>query len=125
MHDDWQRHPARPPAGSVLCRTDEIPDGGGRLLAIGDGNEPFRIVLLRSGDRVFAWYNRCPHFGVPLALKDEWLILRANEYLGCNVHYARFRWQDGYCDNGECVGDSLQAIPLELRDGRVLMGTPP
>jgi len=122
MSANWREHPHCPAAGTTLCRIDTIPDGGGRVLAIGDGDQPFRLVVLRSGERVIAWYNRCPHFGVPLAQKDEWLILKANEHLRCNVHYSRFRWQDGYCDEGECVGDSLQAIPIEIRDGEVIVG---
>lgn len=112
-----------PPAGTPLCHIDDIPDGGGRVLAIGDGDTPFRLILLRSGDQVIAWHNCCPHFGQPLALKDEWLILKPHTTLSCNVHYARFRWQDGFCESGDCEGESLTPLPVDVRDGQVIFGT--
>lgn len=119
--DDWQTHPDRPPPGTRLCGIDEIPDGGGHVLSFGAGNPPFRMLLLRSGEGVRAWHNHCPHFGQPLALKDEWLIVKPHVSFSCNVHYARFRWQDGVCEFGDCVGERLAAIPVTVRDGAILI----
>ena len=118
-----EQAPPQPAAGTFLCRIDDIPDGGGRVLAIGEDEAPFRLILLRSGDQVIAWHNRCPHFGQPLALKDEWLILKPHTTLSCNVHYARFRWQDGFCEAGDCEGESLTSLPIEVRDGQVIFGS--
>jgi nitrite reductase/ring-hydroxylating ferredoxin subunit len=119
----WHSHPALPAADTLLCRIEDIPDGGGRVLAFGDGEQPFRLIVLRSGDSIKAWHNRCPHFGMPLALKDEWLIVKPHESLKCNVHYARFRWQDGVCDEGDCIGDRLDAIPVTVCNGEVRLGS--
>ena len=123
MSDDWRRHPDLPPTGSVLCRLDEIPDGGGHVLAFGDGDEPLRILLLRSGDAVSAWHNRCPHFGMPLAVRDDLLIVKAHVSVKCNVHYARFRWHDGVCDDGECVGEGLAPIPVRCCGDAICLAT--
>ena len=122
MADDWRHHPDLPARGTVLCRLEEIPDGGGRVLAFGEGPKPLRILLLRSGARVNGWHNRCPHFGMPLAVKDEWLIVAPHESLKCNVHYARFRWADGVCDDGECLGEQLDAIAVEVVNDEVRLG---
>ena len=122
MNADWRSHPALPKQGDVLCRLAEVPDGGGHVLAFGEGEQPLRIVVWRSGDDIRAWHNRCPHFGMPLALKDEWLIIKPHESFKCNVHYARFRWQDGVCDDGDCVGESLSAIPVVVRGDDIVMG---
>lgn len=81
----------------------------------------FRLLLLRSGERCLAYENRCPHFGVPLAARDELLILKPHESVSCNTHYARFRWEDGHCVSGDCEGESLRAIQLFLRDGKVFV----
>jgi len=70
--------------------------------------------LLRSGAEVKAYANRCAHFGVPLAGKQEHMQFVPHISLVCNVHYARFRWSDGLCDRGDCEGDSLIAIPLDV-----------
>lgn len=119
MNETWRAHPDLPPTGTALCTLAQIPDGGGHVLAFGDGEKPLRILLLRSGDEVRAWHNRCPHFGMPLAVRDEQLIVKAHVSFKCNVHYARFRWQDGVCDDGECVGERLEAIPVEVRGDTV------
>ena len=122
MSDDWRQHPDCPASGQRLCRLAEVPDGGGHVLAFGDGDKPLRIIVLRSGDCIRAWHNRCPHFGMPLALKDEWLIVTPHESFKCNVHYACFRWQDGVCDDGDCIGEALVAIPVTLQGDEILMG---
>ncbi len=121
MNDHILQHPHRPAAGTVLCQLSDLPDGGGRVFAFGPEKDPFRLILLRSGDQVIAWHNRCPHFGQPLALKDEWLILKPHTTLSCNVHYARFRWADGVCESGDCEGESLTGVSVTVRDGQVLI----
>ena len=87
------------------------------MLALDPGTDstsqtPFRMLLLRKGSEVHAFVNRCPHFGVPLAARQEQLLQQPLASLTCNVHYARFRWSDGLCESGECVGESL--IPVAL-----------
>ena len=76
------------------------------------GGTPFRYLLLRSGDTVHAYVNRCAHFGVPLAAKPEQLIFKPHASISCNVHYARYRWSDGFCESGDCAGESLLPIPV-------------
>jgi nitrite reductase/ring-hydroxylating ferredoxin subunit len=82
----------------------------------------FRLLVLRSGDTCFGYENRCPHFGVPLAARDGQLILKPHLSVSCNTHYARFRWADGYCESGDCVGESLVQVPLVVSDGVVYLG---
>jgi len=82
----------------------------------------FRLLVLRSGDTCFGYENRCPHFGVPLAARDDQLILKPHLSVSCNTHYARFRWADGYCESGDCAGESLVQVPLVVSDGVVYLG---
>lgn len=35
----------------------------------------------------------------------------------CQVHYARYGLSDGRCLKGDCDGEGLQPVALELRDG--------
>lgn len=79
--------------------------------------QPFKFIMLRSGQNVMVYINRCTHFGVPLSEIDEHLILDAHISISCNVHYARFRWHDGYCTQGECEGESLIAVPIIIEKG--------
>lgn len=115
----WQDLPAAPAAGTVICHLDAVADGHPELFefpAVADGGKPFRLVLLRSGDALHAFVNRCAHFGVPLAERREHLIFKPHLSLSCNVHYARYRWHDGYCEAGDCAGESL--IPVAVVCGK-------
>ena len=113
-----------PPAKTPICRLDEIPDGGGGVFSFATteaDEEEFRLLVLRSGDTCYGYENRCPHFGMPLAEAGHPLILKPHVSVTCNVHYARFRWRDGYCEFGDCEGESLSAIPLRVADGTVFV----
>lgn len=89
----------------------------------GDGptDKPFRLLVLRSGEVVFGYLNRCAHFGVPLAASVERLIFKPHLSISCNVHYARYRWADGYCELGDCEGESLLPVPLTVAGDRVVV----
>lgn len=118
----WRALPNAPADGTHLCPANFVPDGGCRLIRIGNAaDKVFEVLVLRTGDLWRAYANRCPHFGVGLSQTQEHLIYEPGVSLTCNVHYARFRWHDGLCDRGDCAGDSLLAIPVEQRDGWILI----
>jgi nitrite reductase/ring-hydroxylating ferredoxin subunit len=115
----WHTLPHAPAPGTLLGQRDALPDGQvllHQVFAASDAAQqnPFRILLLRSGAQVLAYVNRCAHFGVPLAAKQEHMQFVPHVSLSCNVHYARYRWSDGVCDRGDCEGDALSPIPLEV-----------
>ena len=115
----WHTLPHAPAEGTLLGTVDELADGQALLRSVFSGQDvaqqhPFRVLLLRSGDTVRAYVNRCAHFGVPLAARQEHLHFVAHTSVTCNVHYARYRWSDGLCDRGECVGESLPTLPLAI-----------
>ncbi|MEW6292410.1 MAG: Rieske 2Fe-2S domain-containing protein [Pseudomonadota bacterium] len=116
---NWRQLPGAPAPGTVLARLEAVPDGGALLANLGAEAAPFKIILLRSGRAVFAYVNRCAHFGVPLAEKTEHLGIRPHESIRCCVHYARYRWRDGSCESGECEGAGLLPISLVVRDGLI------
>lgn len=117
----WSQLAHAPAVGTLLCRFDDLTDGGVQMFELGGPAQPFRLLLLRSGATALAYVNRCAHFGVPLAAKISLLKFVPHQSLSCNVHYARYRWSDGVCDQGECVGESLLAVPLRLVGGNVLI----
>lgn len=116
----WHALPGAPAPGTQLCSREEIPDGGARLIAIVDDKvvfdtmppRVFSLVLTRDGAQVRGWVNRCAHFGVPLAHKQSQLIYKSGQSISCNVHYARYAWDDGRCLSDECAGEGLIALPL-------------
>lgn len=120
--DSWQALPSAPAAGTPVCALADIADGGGRMFAFASGDKEFRLLVLRSGTTCLGYVNRCPHFGVPLAARDDQLLLSPGRWVKCNTHYARFRWQDGYCEFGDCEGESLLPVPLHLRADMIRIG---
>ena len=113
----WHALPHAPAPGAVLGQRDVLPDGIPQMMQLDNSSEPdqpFRYLLLRSGNSVTAFVNRCAHFGVPLAARQEFLKFEPFVSISCNVHYARYRWSDGVCDRGECKGESLLAIPVTV-----------
>ena len=107
-----------PAAGTVLGRLDALADGSATMgeLPAPDAQtqKPFRYLLLRSGNTVKAYENRCAHFGVPLAARQDLLIFKPHTSVSCNVHYARYRWSDGVCESGDCVGEALPALAVQV-----------
>ena len=119
----WHELPDAPAPGQRLAQRDDLADGQALMLELPPaqaGGEPFRLLLLRSGQQVLAYANRCAHFGVPLAAQQRQLIYTPHAHLTCNVHYARYRWQDGACETGDCHGEPLIPIPLAVAaDGAI------
>lgn len=115
----WHTLPNAPAPGTQVAMLAELPDGQATLRIIPSAGDltqakPFGVVVLRSGDHVKAFVNRCAHFGVPLAAKQEQLIFKPHISISCNVHYARYRWSDGVCEYGDCEGESLSPVPLHV-----------
>jgi len=109
----WHALPGAPAPGTGICARDAIADGTAKQFVLG-ADPPFRLLLLRSGERVHAYVDRCAHFGVPLSEKPEHLRYVPHVSISCNVHYARYRWEDGYCEAGDCKGESLIAVPVSV-----------
>ena len=107
---------------SPACRLDEIPDGSakGLVLPNPDG-APLRVIVLRRGDGVLAYRNRCPHRGTPLDVRPDDFLDRERGHFVCGTHGALFRIDDGYCVAGPCAGDRLDPIAARVENGIVLV----
>lgn len=117
----WQELPNAPAPGSRICALEEVADGTAAMFNLGTEAPAFPLLVLRSGDEVFGYLNRCTHLGLPLAKQPQHLYFEAHEHVLCNVHYARYGWRDGRCISGECAGESLIAVPLAVIDGQVIL----
>jgi nitrite reductase/ring-hydroxylating ferredoxin subunit len=73
-----------------------------------------QILLIASGDRIFAIANRCPHEGYPLSEGTE----GPNCVLTCNWH----NWKFDLATGAALVGrDPVRTYPVELRDGEIFL----
>lgn len=112
-----------PPAGTPLCRLDELTDPGAKGFLFGPdtntGANRFDMFLIRQGQKIFAYVNACPHALTPLdTFPDKFLTLDASRII-CSTHGALFRLEDGVCTSGPCVNKRLSPIPVMLTNGEV------
>lgn len=103
-----------------LCRVEEVPEGGARGFRAAPGGFTGLFAVKRAGC-IHVYVNACPHIGLPLEpLPDRFLDTRRQTII-CSVHGARFRIEDGVCIAGPCVGQALEAVPVRIVDGEVLV----
>ena len=105
----------------VLCRLDDIPDGGCKGFQIGKGAARRELFGVRRGGRVFVYENSCPHTGSPLDWQPDVFLDVEKQFIQCATHGALFRIEDGYCVHGPCIGGHLTPLPARIEDGLVFL----
>ena len=118
----WQQLPGAPAIGTALCDLADIPDSGALEVTFGAGNETFRVLLLRRGEAVWAYRNRCPHHSLPLNYEPGVFHTFDGDVVMCAHHIAMFRIEDGYCFDGPCQGATLDALPIRRDGTRLTLG---
>lgn len=107
-------------AGTVLAMLAELPDGGARVFDLnGEEFPPVTGLLVREGQQVHAYLNRCPHAGRPLNFGSGGFLTADGELLQCHAHGALFEKATGLCIAGPCVDDSLRRLPVAVVAGEV------
>jgi len=91
-----------------LCDLADVPDGGARVVDRAD--RP--VILVRRGDSVWGYINRCPHFSVRLDFEEGQVSCYRAQVLMCAHHSALFRFEDGRCIEGPCAGAALDAVEV-------------
>lgn len=105
----------------VLCRVEDIPEGGAFGAEIPSSTGGFAVILTRRGERVVAFHNECPHAGRRL----DWApgkFLVEGSLLVCAAHGATFALDTGAGVGGPCRGAGLKSIAVQVVDGDVVAG---
>jgi len=105
------------PPNVTLGPVTLIPEGRARNFVIELRAGRFHGFIVRQGEAVHGYVDRCPHMGLPLAQELDEYVAPDGKYLMCSWHGAFFRIEDGYCVGGPCGGASLQPWPVTVRDG--------
>lgn len=101
-----------------LCALEELVNHASQGFTLHEQS----IFVVRQNHNVFAYHNRCPHLGIPLEWQPDHFLDADGELIQCSTHGALFTIDDGLCVSGPCSGQSLQPLPVEIRNGEVWVG---
>ena len=105
----------------VVCRVADLEEFGSRAFTIGSGDWPLRGFVVRAGNDVRGYVDRCPHAGHPLALRPHRVLTPDRAMILCSSHGALFEKDAGLCLAGPCAGQRLRPVPLEVIGDIVLI----
>lgn len=105
----------------VICRLSDLADPDSRGFALGGGEWPLRGFVVRRGQQVSAFVNRCPHQGHPLNWRPDQFLSPDGSVILCSSHGALFDMGDGACIAGPCEGRGLERLPLRIEAGLVML----
>jgi nitrite reductase/ring-hydroxylating ferredoxin subunit len=105
-----------PAPGTVLKALDAIPNPGGAPADYAD----LPILILRSGERVRAYINVCPHQGRPLCLPSGKTLVSEGRFVVCPFHGASFDIETGEGAGGPGAQAGLKPVAITVKDGQVL-----
>lgn len=108
------------PDGVTLARLDTIADGAARNFVLQMKAGRFHGFVVRRGDTVTGYVDRCPHMGVPLAQTLDDYLAPDGALIACSWHGALFAIDDGRCVGGPCIGARLIAWPVTVVDGAIV-----
>ena len=106
-------------AGINLGPLDLIADGAARNYVLQIGENRFHGFVVRRGEAVFGYVDRCPHAGLPLAQQLDQYLTPDGGMIACSWHGAVFAIEDGACLGGPCAGGRLTPWPVTVEDGKV------
>lgn len=119
----WQLRPQAPTVGTIIGQLGEVPDGGSKEFIFGAGINAFRLFIVRRGGDCLAYLNLCPHYSLPLNVREHEFLTRDGARIMCRRHLAIFTIDDGLCIEGACTGSRLEAVPVSVNaSGTMVIG---
>jgi nitrite reductase/ring-hydroxylating ferredoxin subunit len=116
VRDNWPEWP--------VTRFDDLSVPGARGFLVGDGDWPFRGIVVRQASEVYAYANVCPHQRHALDLVPDDFLAADGRLIRCASHGAMFTLEDGRCVIGPCVGKHLMKLECRVDNGVVLVRAP-
>ena len=106
---------------AVLCKLEDIEDGGSAGFTSEVDGKPRMILAVRKGKEIFVYINSCPHIGVPLDFHAGKFLSRDQKHIICATHGALFEIEDGLCVSGPCRNAYLKTVMVSVEDNLVFI----
>jgi nitrite reductase/ring-hydroxylating ferredoxin subunit len=104
-----------------ICDISSLKDPGSRGFVIEGLERTVELFVVRQGEHLFVYKNRCPHTGINLEWQADQFLDLSNSYIQCATHGALFRIEDGYCVRGPCAGECLESVGVRVEEGVVVV----
>ncbi|MDB4076297.1 Rieske 2Fe-2S domain-containing protein [Porticoccaceae bacterium] len=95
-----------------LCNLEDLEEQQAIELTIDDR----RLFAIRHDNQLHAYWNICPHLGVPLNWAPDKFLDLDNALIQCSSHGALFHIDSGECIAGPCNGQRLQSVILRTAE---------
>jgi len=106
---------------TLICASDRLSDPGSFGFSLESAGERIDGFVVRHDGDFFAYRNSCPHTGSPLEWVDHQFLDMEGALIQCATHDARFLIETGECIFGPCPGQSLESLPIRIRDGDIYL----
>jgi nitrite reductase/ring-hydroxylating ferredoxin subunit len=80
--------------------------------------------VIRHGDVLRAYENKCRHWPIPLDYGDAEFWYADIDRITCKTHGATYDPATGECDSGPCTGAFLTRFDLEVKGDDVVVKVP-
>lgn len=108
-------------SAAFICELEQLDDPGSHGFSVDFAGEQVEGFVVRRDGACFAYRNSCPHTGSPLDWVEHQFLDVEGALIQCAVHDARFLIDTGECVFGPCPGESLESLPVEIREGRIYL----
>jgi nitrite reductase/ring-hydroxylating ferredoxin subunit len=105
----------------LICALERLEEPGSYGFSIDYAGEQVDGFVVRRDNECFAYRNSCPHTGSPLDWIEHQFLDVEGALIQCAVHDARFLIESGECVFGPCPGESLESLPIEVRDDNIYL----
>ena len=102
----------------------KFEEGEGRSFVGRVQGKIFKGLVVRKGDKFFAFENLCRHLPIPLDLEDDQFFSHDHSFLQCQMHGALYEINTGKCVGGPCVGSTLRSLVVHEEEHRLLIELP-
>ena len=91
-----------------LCELSDLAEQEAMEMLV----EGRQLFALRVDNHIYAYWNICPHMGIPLNWVPNRFLDFDKALIQCSSHGALFNIETGKCIAGPCNGESLTAVEL-------------